>query len=380
LKQALISYVFILSISNVIAQSEPVAVAFQVIAPRGDDTSAVYISGNHELLGNWAPNHTLLENPEKGIWSLTLHFARGTQLQYKYTKGSWSQEAMYQAGIIPGNSTLKVNNDTTVIVEIMKWRDDLKPGIKGQITGTVNYHRNVKTAGIRARDIIVWFPPGYGENLQQRFPVLYMHDGQNLMDPKTAAFGVDWRIDEVADSLIRTGKIEPLIIVGIYNTADRSQEYNDTDLGRVYMKFVIETVKPLIDSTYRTRAGREYTATGGSSAGGLISFMLLWEHSDIFSKAACLSPAFKIEEIDYIPKILMYQGARKDIRIYIDNGGVNIEKKLQPGIDDMLHAIRSLGYKSEADYYWFKDPRAAHNEAAWSRRISRPLKIFYSIE
>jgi predicted alpha/beta superfamily hydrolase len=380
MKQALFFYVFIFLISGIMAQNEQVAITFQVIAPRGDDTSAVYISGNHELLGNWAPNHTLLETPKKGIWSLTLHFARGTQLQYKYTKGSWTQEAIYQDGIIPGNSNMKVNNDTTVIVEIMKWRDELKPGIKGQITGTVKYHRNVKAAGIRARDIIVWLPPGYGENLQQRYPVLYMHDGQNLMDPKTAAFGVDWRIDEVADSLIRTGKIEPLIILGIYNTADRSQEYNDTDLGRVYMKFVIETVKPLIDLTYRTRSGREYTATGGSSAGGLISFMLLWEHSDIFSKAACLSPAFKIAEIDYIPQILGYQGARKDIRIYIDNGGINIDKKLQPGIDDMLRAIRSLGYKAEADYYWYKDPRAAHNEAAWSQRIRRPLKIFYSIE
>jgi len=370
---------FLFLITKILAQSDSASVTFNVIVHQSPDTNSIYIAGNHELLGYWKPDHTELKNIENNIWSITLRFPRGIAIEYKYTKGTWAREAIYKEGVVPGNSTLKVNTDTTVIVQVLKWRDESEIVMKGKITGNVKYHKNITGHNIKKRDVIVWLPPGYDDDYHTRYPVLYMHDGQNLMDPKTAAFKVDWQIDEVADSLIRRGMIRPLIVVGIYNTSDRMREYTNSETGRAYMKFVVETLKPLIDSTYRTYPEREHTSTGGSSAGGLISFMLLWEYSHIFSKAACLSPAFKIDEIDYVSEVLAYQGDKKDILIYMDNGGLDLDAKLQAGIDEMIQALEFLGYKSKIDYHWFQDPDAAHNEAAWSKRIWRPLKLFYEI-
>jgi enterochelin esterase-like enzyme len=122
-----------------------------------------------------------------------------------------------------------------------------------------------------------------------------MHDGQNIFGPVTSSFGTDWSVDETADDLIKKKSIEPVIVVGIYNTSDRLKEYTPGEKGTAYMDFVVKTVKPLIDSTYRTKPDRKNTIVGGSSAGGIMSFMLVWEHADVFSKAFGMSPAFRLE-------------------------------------------------------------------------------------
>src|SRR5690606_28646700 len=149
-------------------------------------------------------------------------------------------------------------------------------------TGTVVYHRNLTADSLKPRDLIVWLPPGY-EKTSKRYPVLYMHDGQNVFDPATSSCGGDWRIDEIADSLIRSKQMDPAIIVGIYNCSDRMEEYVPGAKGRAYMDFVANTVKPLIDQYYRTRPGAKHTLTGGSSAGGILAFMLAWEYPHVFS-------------------------------------------------------------------------------------------------
>jgi predicted alpha/beta superfamily hydrolase len=207
-----------------------------------------------------------------------------------------------------------------------------------------------------------------------------MHDGQNMFDPKTSAFGVDWQIDEAADSLIRKGKILPIIIVGIYNTPDRSYEYTPGLTGYAYMNFIVNKLKPLIDSTYRTLPDRKYTSTGGSSLGGLISFMLLWIHHDIFSQAACISPAFKIGGIDFVSPVKNYTGKKKQIRIYIDNGSVDLDDSLQTGVDEMLSALREKEYIEGDDLYYYKALGAKHFESDWAERIWRPLIFMFGNE
>jgi len=231
----------------------------------------------------------------------------------------------------------------------------------------------MKGKGIKDRDVVVWLPPCYDENSEVHYPALYMHDGQNMFDPKTSAFGVDWQIDEASDTLIRKGYIEPIIIVGIYNTPDRTSDYSPNDTGYAYMNFIVNDLKPFIDNNYRTLPEREFTATGGSSMGGLISFMLLWEHSNVFSQAACLSPAFKIGSFDFVAPVENYTNNKKNIRIYIDNGGVGLEDSLQAGIDDMLVALKNKGYAENGDLYWYKDADAKHFESDWAERIWRPL-------
>ena len=104
------------------------------------------------------------------------------------------------------------------------------------------------------RNIIIWLPPGYNRlrNVQKKYPVLYMHDGQNLIDPKTAFAGNDWRVDETAVKLSKAKKMAEIIVIGIYNTPDRLEEYSDSVKGDLYLKFIVEELKPFIDNNYRT--------------------------------------------------------------------------------------------------------------------------------
>jgi predicted alpha/beta superfamily hydrolase len=170
-----------------------------------------------------------------------------------------------------------------------------------------------------------------------------MQDGQNIVDPRTSTFKVDWQIDEATDSLIRKGLIEEIIIVGIYNTPDRGSEYSENDTGYAYMNFIVNSLKPFIDKNYRTLSGRKYTATAGSSLAGLISFMLAWEYTDVFSMAACISPAFKIERHNFVDNVESFSGEKKEIKIYIDNGDNELDSKLQIGVDEMLQALKKKG-------------------------------------
>jgi predicted alpha/beta superfamily hydrolase len=163
-------------------------------------------------------------------------------------------------------------------------------------------------------------------------------------------------------------------VEGINNTSDRSKEYIPGETGDAYMKFVVQKVKPLIDVTYRTKPDARNTIVGGSSAGGIISFMLVWEYPTVFSKAIRMSPAFKIEEIDYVKKVIESK-KRKNVFFYIDNGGIGLEQKLQPGVDAMLSALKQKGYKEGKDYFYFNDPKARHFESDWAKRFPQAVKL-----
>ncbi|MBI1937998.1 MAG: histidine kinase [Ignavibacteriales bacterium] len=366
-----------LSSLNLFSQ-ELINVTFNVNTPGIDDTSKVYIVGNAAEFGNWQPNLAALEKIGKENWGRTFQFPKGFRLEYKFTKGSWTTEALGSDATIPRNSILIANNDTTVSSTISNWRDNFDFKIPGQVTGTVEYHRNFVIDGLKPRDIIVWLPPDYNSETNKRYPVLYMHDAQNIFDPRTSTLFIDWEADETADSLIRSGEIESIIIVGMNNTSDRFEEYSNSPLGKLYMKLIAEKIKPFIDSHYRTLPDRNNTVVAGSSMGGLISFMIAWEYPDLFSKAACFSPAFKIRNVDYVREVTNDNGSIKEIKLYIDNGGVGLEAQLQPGVDEMIDALKQKGYEDGKDFFVYIDKIAEHNEAAWAERFWRPLKIFFA--
>ncbi len=352
-------------------------ITFKVFTKSLPDSSNIYISGNHPKLGTWNPAIIPLTFKSDSSRQILLSFPLKTKLEYKFTRGSWETEALDNYGNVRSNSVLMIERDTTIIFYIDKWKDGDMKEQESKITGLFDYHQEMEFPGIKSRDIIVWLPPGYKIETEKRYPVVYMHDGQNLFDPSTSFLGIDWQADETVSRMIKKGDIDPLIIVGIYNTIDRTEEYAPTTLGQIYMKFLVNKLKPFIDQNYRTIPDRDNTTTGGSSMGGLISFMLAWEYSNIFSKAICMSPAFKIEEIDYVIKVKNYLKAKKDIKIYIDNGGIDLEKRLQPGIDEMLIILEEKGFSFNEDLVWYKDNSAPHNESAWASRFWRPLKFFF---
>lgn len=112
--------------------------------------------------------------------------------------------------------------------------------------------------------------------------------------------------------------------------------------------------------------------------GGLISFVIVWDYPEVFSKAACFSPAFKFRDYNYVDVVRNYSGRKKNLLFYLDNGGVGLESVLQPGIDEMIDALKSHGYKKEKDFFLFIDNEAEHNEAAWAKRMWRPLILFFA--
>lgn len=371
----LLIYFSLIILSNTLNFSQ-VKIKIIVTSNKVDSTQKVFIAGNRSELGNWNPGLISFEKLNDTSWAKKFLFEKNSILEFKFTKGSWGSEALNENGSIPGNETLKVLNDTIIYEKINNWKDS-RVNLKSQITGNVHYRKNFNGKDILPRDIIVWLPPSYDSLSNKKYPVLYMQDGQNVFDPGTSSFGVDWQIDETTDSLIKIKAIEEIIVVGIYNTYQRGSEYNQTDLGYAYMRFIVKELKPFIDSTYHTLPDRKNTAVGGSSSGGLISFMMLWEYPDIFSKAACISPAFKISDIDFVSSVKNYSGNKKDIKIYIDNGGVGLEKELQPGIDEMLIALKDKGYMENQDLLWVKDSSAEHDEAAWAKRVYRFLEFFF---
>lgn len=359
------------------SQTNTCEITFVVTSTEVSDSESVFIVGSDTQLGNWNPAAVKLFKVNDSTWTKTFKFEVGKNLEYKFTKGSWEFEALNDDGSIPGNSILKVLDDTLITVEIKKWKDREQRINHGQITGTIKYHLQFEGEGLKPRDIVVWLPPGYDENIDKRYPVFYMHDGQNAFDPATSSFGYDWRADEVTDSLIKAETINEIIIVAIYNTSDRGQEYMYSNLGYAYMDFIVNDLKPFIDREYRTLPDKENTTACGASLGGLISLMLVWNYPQVFSKAACLSSAFKIGELNYVDTLINYLSPKKDIKLYIDNGGIGLETELQPGTDEMIVALQNKGYELGKDIIWYVDKNAPHSEIAWAERIWRPLIFFF---
>lgn len=339
------------------------------------DSDKVYVSGNKPSLGNWNPGAAVLEKINENTWGRTFKFDKNESLEFKFTLGQWSREGLEKENVKQGNYIHQTYKDTTLEYNISSW--GTVSVVKGQITGKLIYHRNFESRNVDPRDISVLLPSGYNEDTSKRYPVIYAHDGQNLFDPKTSAFGIDWQVDETTDSLVKARRMKPVIIVAVNNTPLRSREYSYSDTGYAYMKFIVEELKPFIDRNYRTLPDRENTATLGSSRGGLISFMLLWEHTEVFSKAACFSPALKIRALNYLPYIENYEGPAKEIQLYIDNGGIGLEQDLQPGIDEAVELLKKKGYEQGTDFIVFYDKNAQHNEAAWAERVWRPLLFFF---
>ena len=356
-------------------------VKFKVIIPASTPKgSNIYIAGNHALLGDWNPGKVGLQKLSDSVWMSQIKIEEGYNLEFKITRGGWNTQAIYDDGKVPANSRLIVKGDTEIVLRPRSWSDNLFNSVGG-IVGTVRYHEGLHGKGLNyPRDLIVWLPPSYDKQPERRYPVLYMHDGQNIIDPATSFIGYDWKVDEVTDSLIRDGTMQEIIVVGIYNTPDRMAEYADTKLGHDYANFVVQSVKPFIDSTYRTKPDRSNTAVMGSSMGGLMSFLFVWWHPDTFSKAGCLSSVFSFDHDKLLKQVQEEKGRTREVKIYMDCGGYAGEATLKPGMDKMIVLLRAKGYVENKDFESFFDPLAEHNEKAWAARIWRPLLFFFGNE
>ncbi len=259
----------------------------------------------------------------------------------------------------------------------------------------IEKHLAFASRHVAAREVDVWLPPGY-DNAPERYPVVYMHDGQNVFDPKTSYTGVPWAVDHAAERLMHSGKIRGVIIVAIWNTADRMLEYMPQKAAHglvptgvaalrpfpatsvksdAYLAFIVSELKPFIDHTYRTQPGRAHTFIMGSSMGGLISLYAVVEYPDVFGGAACLSthwPAGDGAVIDYVANHLPPPETH---RLYFDCGTRTLDAAYEPYQNRMDAVLRAHGYHAGSNWITRKYPGADHSEASWSQRVDVPLKF-----
>ncbi len=243
------------------------------------------------------------------------------------------------------------------------------------------------------RDVLVWLPAGY-ETSTQRYPVLYMHDGQNVFDAKTSYAG-EWCADETMTALASEG-IEA-ILVGLPNAgAQRRVEYSPYDYqagkqqiigkGELYTRFIVETVKPLIDTSFRTRTDGAATGTVGSSMGGLIALYGILTRPEVFGLCGAFSTAYWFGEDALLKEI--HRRASGAGRVYLDVGTregdtiANLKIAAQDfnmlyrdGVRDLLKALTERGYALGRNLMYVEDEGALHNEEAWARRLPDALRF-----
>ncbi len=245
---------------------------------------------------------------------------------------------------------------------------------RDEIIGDSDHYHDFYSVNLKnERDIIVWLPPSYNTSFK-RYPVLYVHDGQNLFNPQTAFIGVDWRIDETVTALIHKRKIREVIVVGIYNSKDRLEEYNFfTPKGKQYTNFIVRELKSFIDENYRTIKNRENTMVMGSSLGGLFSFQLIWYMSNIFGAAACLSSSFWVDNKKMINEVTSESKPSFPVSIYLDCGSE--EKEL---IDDnklIMRKLKEVGFVESKDLMTHIEENGKHTESHWAKRLNIPLEF-----
>ena len=245
-------------------------------------------------------------------------------------------------------------------------------------------HRQFVSALLPARrDVIVALPPDYLTTLR-RFPVLYLQDGQNLFDPATSFVkGSFWDVQTTADRLIGENAIEPLIVVGIYNTGiERMEEYTpmpDRDLGggkgELYGRLLIEELKPWVDRAYRTLDGLADTGVGGSSLGALESLYigLTWPH--VFGRLAILSPSVWWAQGAMLRYVRRTRPEPRP-RIWLDMGlaeGPTMIKRC----DELHRLLERRGWQNGKDVEYLRVPGGRHNEDAWAKRVDPFLRFLF---
>jgi len=275
----------------------------------------------------------------------------------------------------------------------------------------------IDRALLPARGCRVWLPAGYDQQPQRRYPTLYVHDGQCCLSTDSDSGGGElgkWGLNSVLARLITNGEIRAPIVVLVDSCGrghpldmdlplgpempavpllrQRWVEYGDNPLGRRYISYLCDDLKPAIDARFRTLPSPEHTAAMGSSMGGLCAFLSAWRRPDVFAHAACLSPVF---QLPLITEVATHRQLRPDARLYIDNGGDTHEHKvplieladgldpiwqmaswhldtsLQPGIDALCSALRM----QRVPFEYYREAGGRHNARAWGRRVERPLRV-----
>ena len=329
----------------------------------------LFIAGN---FNSWDPADKKFEFAEDNTGTAEVSVSLpGGDYEYKFTRGSWCKVETSTNGKGIANRSLHVSSDSVVNIDIEGWSDDftsMVPSIKHSASSNVKI---IDTAFLipqlkRYRRIWIYLPPNY-ELSKKHYPVLYMHDGQNLFD-NAISYSGEWGIDEYLDSISTLNKKE-VIVVGIDNGLDkRMSEYNPYSFqqfgrgeGDKYVDFLVKTLKPFIDKNYQTLADKKNTYIAGSSMGGLISLYAVLKYPSVYGGAGIFSPAFWTAS--GIDSMVKSRAKYVHGKLFFYAGG----KEGESMIPDMKRIEEEIKSASSSTLKEDIDDDAKHNETAWRK-------------
>lgn len=222
-----------------------------------------------------------------------------------------------------------------------------------------------------SRDIYVYLPDGY-EKSSTRYPVIYMHDGQNLFDPTRGYMGQTWKAESSLNELIARKLMRPVIVVAIDNTSARMEEYIPEKQADAYLEFIIGTLKPLVDQQLKTKTARAHTAIMGSSLGGLVSLYAGIKHPEIFGLVAALSPSIWWNQRSILSQY--QQATALPLKVYLDSGTVGGEEPQD--VVDLANLLQHRGFESRSLYSFIQNG-ANHSEYFWAQRLPIALQFLF---
>jgi enterochelin esterase-like enzyme len=276
------------------------------------------------------------------------------------------------------------------------------------LEGSLISYREFPSNLIRPRNVDVWLPEGYDPASSDRYPVIYMHDGQFNFNQSSSPFaGTDWLwdVDKAMTRLVLNNEIRPAIVVSIWMShwlkGARGAEYmpqkpvtdevwqlmkkegnnfsveegGDRISSDNYLKFIVTELKPFIDETYPTQSDRNNTFLVGSSMGGLISAYAISEYPEIFGAAVCMSTHWPIGEGVVVTWLNDHWPPAGTHRVYFDYGTETIDAAYEPYQQQMDEVMRKHGYTPGKDWITRRFDGADHSAKAWRERLHIPLKF-----
>jgi len=328
---------------------------------------SLYIAGN---FNGWEPGASqyMLHKNGEGKWGITLSSQpAGTVIKFKFTRGSWTTVEKGPGGEEISDRTFTFGSSDSVDISIANWADG-----GGGSNSTAAANVTIMSTDFympqldRKRRIWIYYPPDY-ETSGLSYPVLYMHDGQNLFDA-TTSFSGEWEVDETLNNLAAQGKHVPLVI-GIDNGGvERIDEYTPWSNPQYgggnadkYMQFIVETLKPYIDQHYRTLPDRENTGIMGSSLGGLVSHFGSLAYQDIFGKAGLFSPSYWFSDSVWV--FTHNAGKQQNMRFF-QLCGTSESTGMVGEMQRMNDSLVSIGYEQDNIHNKIV-PNGQHNEKLW---------------
>ena len=295
------------------------------------------------------------------------------------------------------------------------------PALAGDANGPVHVSAGtivdlgiVKSRFADPRRVVVWLPPGYSRS-GRKYAVLYMHDGQNLFDKATAGYGMEWEVDEHLSRLITEHKVKPTIVVGIWNTPKRLQEYvpskafaglpsgyqdkvralyGGDPLSDGYLKFIVSELRPMIDRHFNVKTDRADTFIMGSSMGSLVSLYAIDEYPSIFGGAGMMSTHWPLfmkpdgqsvsnDEYEVVSSAFEHYLAPAlpdpaTHKLYFDHGSETLDAIYARYQDRVDHVVARRGYTRNVNWLSLSFPGQKHNEISWASRLDAPLEFLLS--